>query len=234
MTQVRYPARVPALVQNGGLNTTDQDRKDNVRRSTTTLVIAFLLATFAVPTTKVAAGNEQSEAEAVIQQLENATDKGKAFAELSPAKKAIAKRALTVARTDTSEERTAHGGKIGNAAPSMVSGCRGMTLNHNATNWYGYLLWRYSQTLYWCWSTDSNTVYGLSHYQSVLVNCCWWEYKGTIGDYHRGGENQSYFYAWAQGSFAFCPSIIGCTQFRYPQVWQQVDGQGGYVSGIGG
>jgi len=205
-----------------------------VRRSTTTLVIAFLLAGFAGPTTEVAAGNERSEAEAVIQQLEQATDKAKAFAELSTAKKAIAKKALALARTETTEDRTAHGGKRGNAAPSMVSGCRGMTVSNNAYNWYGYLLWRYSQTLYWCWSTDSNQVYGLSHYQSVTVNCCFWEYKGTIGDYHRGGEYQSYFYAWAQGSFSSCLPQIGCLQFRYPQVWQQVDGQGGYASGIGG
>ncbi len=204
-----------------------------MRRAIATFTLASLLISFAGPATEVAAGNDKAEAEAVIQRLEQAADKAKVFAEMSPAQKAIVKKALAVDRTERTDIVAAYGGKRGSAAPSMVSGCRGQTTTFNARNWYGYTLWQYSQTLYWCWSTDSNQVYGLSHYQSVAVNCCWWEYRGTIGDYHRGGEYQAYFYAWAQGSFAYCPAIFGCTQFTYPQVWQQVDGQGDYSSGIG-
>jgi hypothetical protein len=106
-----------------------------------------------------------------------------------------------------------------------------MMVSHIGYNVYGWELWRYNQTLQWCWDTFFNYVFGISHYKSVQVNCCWWEFRGTIGDQHWGDNYQYSYKAWAQGSFVYCPPG-GCQQYVYPIVWQEVTGQGGYTSGI--
>lgn len=196
------------------------------------VVVALLVGTLG-PATPVAAGDGRLEAESALAQLERASNRDKAFSEMTPARRAAALRALTLVRVEIIQSPISYGTKRGSAAVSAASGCRGMMHTHIGQNPYGYALWRYSQTLFWCFNTDTNQVSGLSHFKSVSVNCCWWEYRGTVGDYHAGGEGQSYYYAWAQGAFTFCIAIFGCTQYAYPQVWQQITGSGGYSAGIG-
>lgn len=106
-----------------------------------------------------------------------------------------------------------------------ASGCRTYTLGAQMLNILGNVIWKYTQSIDWCYNGTSITSKSRNDWANVYI--FGWTYKGRQSLSESGGVGQSSYHSFAQGWF--CMLDVGtCIWNFYPWVDQTVYGNGSY------
>jgi hypothetical protein len=104
-------------------------------------------------------------------------------------------------------------------------GCGRFEYGVSMYNYFGWELWRYSQTINWCW--NGSTITSVSHSHNPAIYVPGWSYNGLVSDHHSGGVGSTSFWANSRADMCLVNYGGGCLQHTYPWADQWVYGNGG-------
>lgn len=178
-------------------------------------------------------GNGPERAVQLIEQLEQASDPDAAFAALSPKDQRLVVSFLTVMEVDEVAFTDRAGSSDTDGLAAAASTCYTFTKRFDGKNTFGGTLFSYFLKINWCGngstitSTPTQSRWGTTYY-------AYWFFNGHIDWSSSGGYGKTYYQAFTQGSFSFCPPILGCVQGRYPWIDMTVYPNGGVSGSMGG
>lgn len=204
------------------------------RRGLIPILIALMLV-LAVPQAAAAGGGSGPERAArLVAQLEQAADPNAAFAALSPKDQRLVVSYLTVVEVEeASFSDRAQASDADGLTAAAASTCYTFTKRFDGKNTFGGVLFSYFLKVNWCGngstitSTPSSRRWGQTYY-------AYWFFNGHIDWSSSGGYGKTFYQAFTQGSFSFCPPILGCVQGRYPYIGMTVYPNGGVSGSMGG
>ncbi len=112
------------------------------------------------------------------------------------------------------------------AVTPLASGCLAPTEGITGYNYLGWPMFSFYVQINYCYDGQNITshwghVWGTTNYPGSA-----WTYNGVSSWNQSGGDGQSYYHYYAEGSFSFCPAGY-CVQWAHPWVWLTVYGTGG-------
>jgi hypothetical protein len=112
--------------------------------------------------------------------------------------------------------------------------CRAVGYTVSGKNVFGMTLWRYRQSVFWCWNGSRITYV----YRQRYPVCCFpvWDFKGhTDGSCasENCGEKAGGWTAYiaTQGKFEACAFYGWSCQRTYPRIWHVIRGDGWWSAG---
>jgi hypothetical protein len=112
--------------------------------------------------------------------------------------------------------------------------CRTVQYTVVGKNVFGMTLWKYRQSVFWCWN-GSRTTYV---YRQRYPVCCFpvWEFEGHLYNScasENCGERRGGWTAYlaTQGKFKACAFYVWACQRAYPRIWHVVRGDGSSAAG---
>lgn len=115
---------------------------------------------------------------------------------------------------------------------TAASGCKSYTLGSNFYNALGQLVASYAQVIDWCY--NGSTITSVTHRHVPVVYRSLYQYNGLVNDSHSGGVGKTSYNAYSQASFCEFVPNVGCWWYFYPNVNQNVYGNGTYNGTAGG
>jgi hypothetical protein len=102
-------------------------------------------------------------------------------------------------------------------------------------DYLGFVVWRYGQTVAWCWSYP--------HITSFTAYGHFWDVQGSTSVINWSNSGYGYYYTWAgasngghfsdrQGSISNCIAIYGCFGTDYPEIQVWINGNGAWTSQV--
>lgn len=114
------------------------------------------------------------------------------------------------------------------------STCRQIRAYRQFKTWWGHVVWRYYQRVYWCW--NGNIVTSLVRDRWPDTRCCFWQFFGHVSSNCSGQCTERTGHAWENvqtvGSYRHCAAW--CTREINPGVSISVSGVGSWGYGTWG
>lgn len=197
-------------------------------------ILVLALVALSAPAGGVfAAEPDQEEVERLLAQLNGATARDAAFAQLTPEQQAAVIKALTVSALEVVEEvydEPASDSYASGAAGASSESCRRHVVNATARGPWPEKrkLWTYTSRTHWCYNGSVITTRP-SFTQGVNTHNSGWEFVRHLSRSESGGRGGWEHEDYTEGHFRLCEIeeyMVVCKKNAYPDItkWQYGDG----------
>ncbi len=197
------------------------------------LASVVLLTQLLIPA--AVAGASEPAVARLVQKLERSRDPQAAYAALSAEDKADVDEfmaVVTIEEADTSSALAASTGETRSFTALAASSCWTFTKRLDGKNYYGMTMWSYFQRIDWC-GNGSTITDVLRRQRWGEVYHAYWSYT-HIDSATSGGAGKTWYWAYTQAEFKYCPWNAGCGSYRYPWIDMTVKPNGTLYGSMGG
>jgi hypothetical protein len=171
----------------------------------------------------------------LVQDLDRSADPNAAFVALSTSDRQAVIDFMRVTQfTESSTLAPSRGSPpAGGGAVALATSCWTFTKTLNAKDLLGWTMWSYSQKIDWCGA--GGRISGTpARTRWATIYHAYWFFNGHIDSSTSGGNGNTYYQAFTQGSISNCFPFIGCVQNRLPYVDMTVFPNGSVTGSMGG
>jgi hypothetical protein len=163
------------------------------------------------------------DAAALAAELQASKNPAKAYRALTPDEQSAVDEYLSVTTIHEETSSTpiasaSRGPRVDGVVTLAASTCWSLTKTLTARNFYGQTMWQYHQRVDWCGNGSTITdVLRRSRWATVYhLYWAWNHIENATG----GGVGRSYYWAFTQAEFRYCPPtpLTGCYNYRYPYI----------------